>query len=219
MLEEISFKEIFSILRRRLWLIILLLILFMLASGLVSYYVIDKKYEASTTLMIVTTDEIEYNEILLNQKLASIYSELIKTRAVANKVIENLKLRISYEQYKSKVKVNFVEDAGLIRIQVSDKNPKLAADIANEIALVFIEDVKRVMRVENIQVIDEAQVPTKPVSPKPVLNISIAGILGFMIGVFISFLKEYLDNTIKSYEDVEKYLELQVLGAIPKFKV
>jgi len=218
-LEEISFKEIFSILRRRLWLIILLLILFMLASGLVSYYVIDKKYEASTTLMIVTTDEIEYNEILLNQKLASIYSELIKTRAVANKVIENLKLRISYEQYKSKVKVNFVEDAGLIRIQVSDKNPKLAADIANEIALVFIEDVKRVMRVENIQVIDEAQVPTKPVSPKPVLNISIAGILGFMIGVFISFLKEYLDNTIKSYEDVEKYLELQVLGAIPKFKV
>ena len=219
MLEEISFKEIFSILRRRLWLIILLLILFMLASGLVSYYVIDKKYEASTTLMIVTTDEIEYNEILLNQKLASIYSELIKTRAVANKVIENLKLRISYEQYKSKVKVNFVEDAGLIRIQVSDKNPKLAADIANEITLVFIEDVKRVMRVENIQVIDEAQVPTKPVSPKPVLNISIAGILGFMIGVFISFLKEYLDNTIKSYEDVEKYLELQVLGAIPKFKV
>lgn len=219
MLEEISFKEIFSILRRRLWLIILLLILFMLASGLVSYYVIDKKYEASTTLMIVTTDEIEYNEILLNQKLASIYSELIKTRAVANKVIENLKLRISYEQYKSKVKVNFVEDAGLIRIQVSDKNPKLAADIANEIALVFIEDVKRVMRVENIQVIDEAQVPTKPVSHKPVLNISIAGILGFMIGVFISFLKEYLDNTIKSYEDVEKYLELQVLGAIPKFKV
>ncbi|NLY66955.1 MAG: capsular biosynthesis protein [Tissierellia bacterium] len=218
-MEEISFKEIFSILRRRLWLIILLLILFMLASGLVSYYVIDKKYEASTTLMIVTTDEIEYNEILLNQKLASIYSELIKTRAVANKVIENLKLRISYEQYKSKVKVNFVEDAGLIRIQVSDKNPKLAADIANEIALVFIEDVKRVMRVENIQVIDEAQVPTKPVSPKPVLNISIAGILGFMIGVFISFLKEYLDNTIKSYEDVEKYLELQVLGAIPKFKV
>ena len=218
-MEEISFKEIFSILRRRLWLIILLLILFMLASGLVSYYVIDKKYEASTTLMIVTTDEIEYNEILLNQKLASIYSELIKTRAVANKVIENLKLRISYEQYKSKVKVNFVEDAGLIRIQVSDKNPKLAADIANEITLVFIEDVKRVMRVENIQVIDEAQVPTKPVSPKPVLNISIAGILGFMIGVFISFLKEYLDNTIKSYEDVEKYLELQVLGAIPKFKV
>lgn len=218
-MEEISFKEIFSILRRRLWLIILLLILFMLASGLVSYYVIDKKYEASTTLMIMTTDEIEYNEILLNQKLASIYSELIKTRAVANKVIENLKLRISYEQYKSKVKVNFVEDAGLIRIQVSDKNPKLAADIANEIALVFIEDVKRVMRVENIQVIDEAQVPTKPVSPKPVLNISIAGILGFMIGVFISFLKEYLDNTIKSYEDVEKYLELQVLGAIPKFKV
>ena len=218
-MEEISFKEIFSILRRRLWLIILLLILFMLASGLVSYYVIDKKYEASTTLMIVTTDEIEYNELLLNQKLASIYSELIKTRAVANKVIENLKLRISYEQYKSKVKVNFVEDAGLIRIHVSDKNPKLAADISNEIALVFMEDVKRVMRVENIQVIDEAQVPTKPVSPKPVLNISIAGILGFMIGVFISFLKEYLDNTIKSYEDVEKYLELQVLGAIPKFKV
>lgn len=218
MLEEISLKEILSLLRRRLWLIIILIIVSMLVIGLISYFLLDKKYEASTTLMIGTTDEIEYNEILLNQKLASIYGELIEIRAVADEVIENLGLRISYKQYKSKVNVNYSEDTGLIRILVNDNDPQLAADIANEIAQVFIENVKSIMKVENIHVIDKAQIPMEPVYPKPILNIAIAGILGFMIGVFISLLKEYLDNTIKTYEDVEKYLGVMVLGTIPKVK-
>lgn len=215
-MEEISLKEIFSILRRRLWLIIILLIVSMLVGGLISYFILDKEYEASTTLMIGTKDEIEYNEILLNQKLASTYGELIKIRAVADEVIENLGLTISYKQYKSKVNVNFIEDTGLIRIIVNDNDPQIAADIANEIAQVFMETVKDIMKVENIQVIDKAQIDEEPVSPKPILNITIAGVLGFMIGVFISFFKEYIDNTIKTYEDVEKHLGVLVLVTLPK---
>ena len=81
-----------------------------------------------------------------------------------------------------------------------------------------MDSVKKFMKVENVQVIDEAQVPKNPIKPRPMLNIAIAGVLGLMFGIFLVFLLEYLDNTIKTPEDVEKYLQLSVIGAIPKVK-
>jgi len=221
-LEEISLKELFFILRKWLWLIITLLIISIIVSGVVSYFVIDKEYEAFTTLMVgrpkdyISENKIEYNDIILNQKLVSTYGELIKTRVVADKVISNLGLSLSYEEYKTRINVNLVKDTEIIRIQVNDTNPILAVDIANETAEVFMETVKGIMQVENVQVIDKAQVPRTPVSPRPMMNMAIAGVLGIMAGVFIAFLIEFLDNTIKTADDVEKYLGVPVLGTIPK---
>jgi capsular polysaccharide biosynthesis protein len=78
-----------------------------------------------------------------------------------------------------------------------------------------METVQEIMKVENIQVIDTAQVPTSPVQPRPMMNIAIAGVLAIMLGVFIAFLIEFLDTTIKTPEDVEKNLGLPVIGSIP----
>ncbi len=220
-MEEISIKELFFILKKWIWLIILLLVVSMVISGLISFYVLDKEYQAFTTLMVgkpqdyKSENTLEYNDLILNQKLVSTYGELIKTRSVSDKVIVNLNLPISYTTFASKVNVSLVKDTEIIKIQVTDGNPALAADIANETADVFMEVVKEIMRVENVQVIDPAQVPTSPVSPRPLMNISIAGVLGIMLGVFIAFLKEFLDNSIKTPEDVEKYLGVPVLGTIP----
>lgn len=220
-MEEISIKELFFILRKWVWLIVGLLVVSMVISGLVSFYVLDKEYQAFTTLMVgkpqdyKSENTLEYNDLILNQKLVSTYGELIKTRAVSDKVIANLKLPISYSQFGSKVNVSLVKDTEIIKIQVTDGDPALAADIANETAEVFMETVKEIMKVENVQVIDPAQVPTSPVSPRPLMNIGIAGVLGVMLGIFIAFLKEFLDNSIKTPEDVEKYLGVPVLGTIP----
>lgn len=221
-MEEISLKELFFILRKWLWLIITLLIVSILVSGVISFFVIDKKYEAFTTLMVgkpkdyVIENKIEYNDIMLNQKLVSTYGELIKTRIVADKVINNLDLNMSYEEYKTRTSVNLVKDTEIIRIRVSDTDPILAANIANEIAEVFMETVTDIMMVENVQVIDTAQVPTDPVEPRPMMNMAISAVLGIMLGVFIAFLIEFLDSTIKTSDDVEKHLGVPVLGTIPK---
>ncbi len=220
-MEEISIKELFFILRKWIWLIVGLLVVSMVISGLVSFYVLDKEYQAFTTLMVgkpqdyKSENTLEYNDLILNQKLVSTYGELIKTRAVSDKVIANLKLPISYSQFGSKVNVSLAKDTEIIKIQVTDGDPALAADIANETAEVFMETVKEIMKVENVQVIDPAQMPTVPISPRPLMNIGIAGVLGVMLGIFIAFLKEFLDNSIKTPEYVEKYLGVPVLGTIP----
>ena len=89
--------------------------------------------------------------------------------------------------------------------------------IANKVAEVFKQKVVELMDVENVQVIDRAEVPISPVKPKKELNIAIATFIGLMTGLGIIFLIEYLDNTIKTPEDIEKHLGLPVIGTIPVF--
>src|SRR5690606_2809766 len=111
-------------------------------------------------------NKLEYNDVLLNQKLVSTYGELVKSRKVADQVIANLNLDMSYETFGSKVSVNLVNNTEIIKIQVKDTDPELAQKIANETAQVFMESVKNIMMVENVQVIDEAQISLNPISPK-----------------------------------------------------
>lgn len=220
--QEISIRELLAVFRKYTRLIIAVTVALVIASAVISYGIIDKEYTTYTTLMIGRpqdyageTDSL-YNEIRLNQQLVPTYSELVKTRAVADKVIEEMDLPISYSAFRDKVGVSLVNNTELIKIQITDTDPEMAANIANHTAAVFTETVVDVMNIENVQVIDEAQVPTRPIRPRPLQNIAIAGVLGFMTAVVAVFLREFLDNTIKTQEDVSRYLEVPVLGMIPK---
>ncbi|WIV12083.1 polysaccharide biosynthesis tyrosine autokinase [Proteiniborus sp. MB09-C3] len=221
-MEEIKLKEYFYIIWKRLWIIILITILFLAASGLVSYFVLVPEYETFTTLMlgkqnmgVISDGVIQYDDLLVNQKLASTYGEIMKSKLVSNEVIENLGLNLSTDQLGKKTNVSLVKDTGIIKIVVDDKSPELAARIVNEIAEVFKKNIANIMKIENIQIIDKAEVPIKPVRPRPILNMAIAGALGFIISITVVTFLDYIDNTIKTAADVEKYLELPVIGMIP----
>lgn len=223
-MEEISLRDLYYILRKRAWLIIILPIIAVVISWGVSTFVIEPEYETFTTLMVgkpkdyLNENKLEYNELILNQKLVSTYGEIVKSRLVTDRVIKDLNLGISYESFRSKVNVNLVKDTEIIKLQVVDTDPALAAKIANKTAQVFMSEVKTIMNIENVQVIDLAQTPIRPVRPRVLLNIAIAGVLGLMISVFIAFLIEFMDNSIKTPEDVENYLGIPVLGTIPVIK-
>lgn len=219
-MEEIDLKELLLILRKRLWVIVAITILFTATTGLICYYMLEPEYQAYTTLMIGRPkeykQEMEYNDVLLNQKLVSTYGEIAKSRIVANEFMSNLGLSFTYEELDKKINVMLVKDTEIIKILVRDKDSEMAAKIANEIANVFIKHVARIMNIENIQVIDRAEVPLKPNKPKPVINMVIASALGIMLSILSVLVHEYLDNTVKTQEDIEKYFMLPVVGVIPE---
>ena len=218
--ETIDLREYFAIIKKRFWIIALLTLISALISGAISFFVLKPVYEAKTTLIVNTeknedTEMITGDQFNVSQKLAVTYGEIIKSRAVLEDVIKNLKLDDKYEDLVKNVTVSPVKDTQIISISVQGTNKEKARDIANEIPKVFTKEAKRITKANDIQVIDKAILPNDAVKPNKMMNVAIAAVLGMMIGLFIVFLIEYLDNKLKTPQDIEKHLGLPILGVVP----
>ena len=190
-------------------------------SGVLSYFVITHTYKADISVIIgkienkAQVPQDSMNDLLMYQKLVKTYSEFTKSRRVSEHVIKTLKLNIDTNQLQKMVTVAPKGDTEFLTITVKSKDPKQAMDIANQLAksLKFVSnDIKKA---DNVQLLDEAILPTIPDSPNPKLNMAIAFFIGFMISLGIAFLLEYLDKTVKSQEDIEKLTGIPVIGIIP----
>jgi capsular polysaccharide biosynthesis protein len=222
--ETISLKELFDTLKKRLTLIISITLIAMIVSGIVSYFVITPEYKSSTQILVNQAKDdssatINTGEVQANVQLISTYSVILKSAAILNIVKEELNLDMSVSTLNSKITVESAQGSQVMTVSVTDSDPTVALQIANKTAEVFEKEIKNIMSIDNVTVLPlaEDQENQSPVSPNPPLNIAIAAVVGLMIGVGLAFLLEYLDNTVKTEQDIEKLLELPVLGAITRF--
>jgi capsular polysaccharide biosynthesis protein len=188
---------------------------------------VTPQYESYTTLMVngskgASVSDIassfDLGSINLSQKLVVTYGEIVKSRIVLEQVIDRLGLDLSYNQLLNIATSRQVGSTEILKISVINEDPEQAALIANTIADVFVKEVMRILKVDNVETIDVAIPMYSPINIRTVLNIAIATILGLMAGVFLSFLLEYMDQTIKTESDIEKFLGLPVIGMIPSHK-
>lgn len=213
--------EYLEIIKKRIWIIVSVTIVLTLTAALLSIFVLSPVYEGKVTLIIgrasnTKNDEIGYDDILMYQTLVKTYGELAKSRLVIDETISKLDFGLKYEEMEDKLKVNPKGDTQILEIAVEDQSPQRAAVMANTLSEVFIEKVKIMMGSEDVKIMDAAQIPEKPVKPKILLNIAVAGFLGLMLSLGLVFLLEYLDNTLKNEDDIEKVLGIPVLAAIPR---
>lgn len=221
--ESIDLKDIFIMLRKRLWVILLITIVATLAAAIISFWVLEPIYEANTTLYVGKNISSEgamvYQDIQLSGQLVKDYRELAKSRLVSNIVINELKLEdTTSAQISDMLEVNLKSDTRIIEITAQHTDPEFAKMVTNKVADVFKRKAVELIEVDNVQVIDVAEVPEEPIKPNKLANIAIGFILGLMVSFGLVFLVEYLDSTIKTPEDVEKYLGAVVIGVIPKFE-
>lgn len=218
--ETISLKELLQILRKRLGLIAAITITAVLISGIVSYFLLTPIYQASTQLLVnqSKSEQTPYsiNEVQTNLQLINTYNVIIKSPAILDLVAKELDLNISASELNGKITVGSEEDSQVVNISVQDPNPNEAAKIANSVANVFQKEIVKIMNVDNVNILAKATVAENlaPIKPNPQLNVAIALVVGLMAGVGLAFLLEYFDNTIKTEQDIEKILELPVLGVI-----
>ena len=224
-MEEISLLELFEGIKKRFIWIILAALLGGGIAFLASEFLIQPKYEATTTLILGKPADyddknqgLEYNQVLLNQKLVSTYSEIIKSRAIADEVIENLQLDFTLERFKEEVEVVTVKDTELISVVVKDSIPERAMDIANETAEILRDKIQTIMKVDNVKILDEAILPEEQVSPRIKRNVALGALLGIMISTFAAVSLELLDTRVKTADELQERFGLPVLGVIPKVK-
>ena len=149
------------------------------------------------------------------QKLLKTYSETIKTRDLLTSAIKDSKYDLEVGTVSSALTVVPVTDTQILQIKYQSKDPKEAEVMLKAISNNFIKTAKELVPNGNVRVIEAVETPKNPVSPNKVMNIAIAFLLGLMVSVGLVFLLEYLDNTYKNKEQLEKELEIPVLGIIP----
>lgn len=224
--ETIELRELLEILLKRKLLIVIITLTCTIVGGIYSAFLITPMYKSETTLMVNgaknmsdIASSLDIGSINLSQKLVVTYGEIVKSRIVLEQTIKHLKLDMTYEELFKKITAQQVGGTEILKISVEDEDPVEAAKIANKISGVFVKEVMRILKVNNVETIDKAIPMPKPINIKITLNVAISMILGLMFGVFVAFMMEYLDNTIKTENDIEKYLELPVLGLIPDHNI
>lgn len=224
--NTISLQDIVYELKKRWKLIALITIIATLVSAILSFFVIKPQYEASTKLFIgkqETQDNNAYNnnDVMMYQKLMKTYAEIVKTSDLVTKAVDNAKLDYNQKEIDGileNLTVTPSADTQILDIKYKGKDPKEVLEVTNAITDEFISESKKLIPNGNLQIIQAAQLPENPVSPNKKLNILIAFVLGLMVGVGVVLLLEYLDNTFKSRDELEKALDLPIIGTIPDYE-
>lgn len=223
-MEELDLRELFRIFWIKKVQIFLVIAIFVVLGFMYSYIFLEPSYQSVTAILLAKSNtsnaenegSITTTDITLNQKLVSTYSELIKSESVLNQVINNLNIERTTENLKENITVSAKQDTEIIEIAVTDSNPKMAKRIADEAAQVFIAKIaKEYYNMDNVYVVDEAQVAEKPYNINHSKDLVMFGILGFVVACILVIVANMLDTTVKSKENIEKKLGLTVLTTIP----
>ena len=222
-MEELDLKELLNLFWNKKLQIILIIAIFMVIGVIYTIGFVTPMYTSSTTLVLAASDSndtkqsdtITTTDITLNSKLVSTYSEIVKSKNVLRKVIENLNIDVKEETLRKNITVTSVKDTELIEISVSDENSTYASKIADEIARVFTDKVKEIYNISNVYVLDEAEVSTSPSNVNHTKDIAIFAFIGIVVSVMYVLIANMLDTTIQSQEDVERLFKVPVLAAIP----
>lgn len=221
--DALSLSDILAVLRRRFWIVLLVAAVAVGAAALLSYVVLPPIYQASTSLIVNErstvvqgTGTVDYGQIQTSRSLAVTYARIITSRAILQDTIDTLGLSETVKQLTKMTTVQVQGETEIIAITVKDKNATRAALVANTMARSFIDQLPSLMnRVENVSVIDRAVPVTDQVSPRPILNMAVALVAAVMLGTLLAFAVDYLDDTIKTSDDVKKLFGLRVLAVIP----
>ena len=220
---EIDLREVFILLLSKAWLIALVGMLTAIIGFVLSAFVIAPTFESTSKIYILNKQQentVTYSDVQLGTQLTKDYAQLITSRLVLEKVIEDLNLTeinedIDYEAMLGKVEVTTPTDTRILSITVTDTDPVLAMEIANSVREAAAVHIKNVMDIEAVNVVETANLPMEKAGPSITKWTLIGGCIGAFLVMAFVLLIFFMDDTIKNSDDVEKYLGLSTLALIP----
>lgn len=198
-----------------------------IAAGLTLVAIAPKSYTATSVLFLgapASNDSAgAYSGDLFSQQRASTYSQVVSSRDLAVKVIDDLGLTITPEQLSRKVTAAQIPKTVLVRLSVTDGSAHGAADIANTYASDFTRYIGRLetplgssQPISDVTVIQKAEVPTSPTSPNTLLDI-LGGLgVGIVLGLFAKWLMRILNRKVRNLKHITESSGAPILGVLPK---
>ena len=215
---EIDIGHILSILWEKILVIIATGIIVGLAGFLVSKFLITPKYESETKLYVLNRandSATTLSDVQLSTQLTKDYQILVTSAPVMNQVIKELGLNMKASELASTISVDTPSDTRVLQITVTSDDPKRAKDIADKVAQVSSKKICDIMKIEQVNVIEEGSLSEEP-AVDTVQKWTLIGLaLGIVLSCAVIIIRSMLDDTVKTTEDVEKYFDLSTLAVIP----
>ncbi len=181
-------------------------------------------YRSTISLSAMPSRPSDYGQSLAIKNLLLLYTQQIQTKTLAQQVIDQLQLDIPADKFRSEVAVAANEDRLTLDLEVKDPNmdlvPKMAQALAENFVIHHQQDNLQIDQQDRIlvNILDNASPPDK-FAPKTTINVIAGGILGALAGTIAIFVIEFIQSSyLRKPEDIEKTLNLTVLGTIPTIK-
>ncbi|MBD7911786.1 YveK family protein [Clostridium cibarium] len=222
--ENIKVEDIIDALKSRWQLIVGITLVATILATVVSFFLIKPKYEASTKLFIgkesgeSSSQNYNSNDVQMYQNLIKTYADIVTTNDLVNRAIENKGLNLKSQSVVEGLKVEPITSTQILKITYKSGSKQEARDVVAAITDEFVKTSNELIANANVKVVESVTLPESPVSPNKKLNIAIALVLGFMAGVGLALLLEFLDNTFKDKEQIENIVGVPVLGTIPNLE-
>lgn len=214
-----------SIVKKKIWLILAIVIIACTGAAIKTFFLTTPIYQANAKLIVNQATQIEgmstvnYNTVQTNIMLINSYKEIIRSTAITSKVVEQYpEFQMTASQLSSGITVSAASNSQVMNIAFRSNSYERSANIVNAIAKVFKEQIPTIMKVDNVTLLNEASPEERshPINTNPVMNMVMSFIVSLLLGIGLAFLLDYLDDTIKSEEDLERHIELPVLAAITR---
>ncbi|GIK38857.1 MAG: capsular polysaccharide biosynthesis protein [Chloroflexota bacterium] len=215
-------NDYLRILRKRGW---ILLVVAVIAAA--SAFAVSKMqtpiYSASVKLSVVPARATDWGSSNSLKDLLRNYAENIRTHTMAQEVINRAQLDMQTPALLSKLFVNPDSSTFTLEIEARDRDPKVAMDMVDTMAKVFIEDRDRWNQQQDkrdrieVRMLDSVyNLGYEQYSPQTRINTLAGGLFGLLVGAIVIFFLEWLEmDTIRAAADVERAIGVAVLGAIP----
>jgi|GEM_PF-2276744 len=212
--------DILRIIRENAVRIALTTLIAMIITAIISFFFLEPVYRVEVKILINKQSEggMEYNDILTNQKLTNTYEEILKSKRIAKMVINELQLQVNPDHLIDQLAVDSPKESQVIRVSMMGEDPQFLKLVVKQWVEVFKAEIGHIIRVENVEILDDVEMDEVllPVKPVPVLNIAIAGVATVMTAVGLAIFLEFIDPTIRSIGVSRKIFGGIVFGPIPE---
>ena len=220
----IDLVEVFQVIWHWLWLIVLVALACGTAAYAFSKFVLPEEFESTTKIYVLdksgaggTNSQSTYSDLQVGMQLTKDYVELIKSRTVLEAVMKDnhLDQTYTYEQFAEMVNVQTPADTRIVTITVTNHDPALAQKLADDIRKRSGELIIDTMQIDAVNTYEKANYPDRKSAPSCGRWAVVAALIGALAVSAIVIARYLLDDTIKTSDDVEKYLGLSNLALIP----
>lgn len=214
---EIDIWELLEELRKKWWMLAAAFLIGLGASGAYSAFVLVPQYTSSASLYVLSkeTTLTSLADLQIGSQLTQDYKVMINSRPVLQEVIEKLNLDMNYKDLRKKIDIDNPANTRILTISVKDPDPYLAKEIVDAVSVTSSEYIGEIMEMVPPKMIEDGVVAFEKTSPNNRKNAAVGGLSALFLVCLVISVKVILNDTVKTEEDVMKYLDLPVLAVLP----